>query len=135
MGKLISIDYGIKRTGIAETDTLKIIASPRETVDSYKLKDYLKLICTKEDIEAIILGLPTHLDGNESEMSKKVLELKEWIEKELGKSVFLVDERFSSKMALDSMITMGTKKKDRKNKGNIDKISAAIILQDFLNKA
>jgi len=132
MGKLIAIDLGLKRTGIAETDSAKIIAYPKETVDSKNLSVYLKQLVVKEKIDGFIIGMPYHLDGNENNMTNNARELGKWIENNIKIPVHFIDERFSSKMALDSMIQMGSTKKDRQNKGNIDKISAAIILQDFL---
>ncbi|MGY6562122.1 MAG: Holliday junction resolvase RuvX [Luteibaculaceae bacterium] len=134
MGKIVALDLGKKRTGIAETDSAQIIASPKEMVETKELKNYLTKWLAKEKLDAFVIGLPVHLDGNESEMSLFAKEFGKWITDNLKLPVHFWDERFTSSMALDAMIAMGSKKKDRMVKGNIDKISAAIILQEFLNQ-
>lgn len=136
MGRIIAIDLGTKRTGIAVTDPLQILANPLETIETSRLLDFLKSYLIKEEVDTIVLGLPTRLDGNANEMTPRVMNLKETLEKHFPtKKVELVDERFTSKMAMQSMIAMGSKKKDRKEKsGNLDKVSAAIILQSYLEK-
>jgi putative Holliday junction resolvase len=136
MARILAIDLGTKRTGLAVTDPLKILANPLETIETGQLMVYLKSYCTKEEVEAIVLGLPTRLNGQDNEMTPRVLKLKEELEKAFPqKKIALEDERFTSKMAMQSMITMGSKKKDRKEKaGNLDKVSAAIILQSYLEK-
>lgn len=133
MGKIIAIDFGLKRTGIAITDDLKIIATGLETVDSKKLMDYLIQLFQKEKIEKIVLGEPKRLDGTDAHITQNVYLLKEALEKQFqGIPVILHDERFTSKMALEAMIAGGMKKKKRQDKGMIDKISATIILQEYL---
>ena len=136
MPRILAIDLGTKRTGLAVTDPLKILANPLETIETSLLMNYLKSYCAKEAVEAIVLGLPTRLNGQDNEMTPRVLKLKEELEKAFPeKKIALEDERFTSKMALKSMIAMGSKKKDRKEKaGNLDKVSAAIILQSYLEK-
>jgi putative holliday junction resolvase len=136
MGRIIAIDLGTKRTGIAVTDTLKMLANPLEMVETHKLIDFLTGYFIKEDVETIVLGYPKHLDGNPNEMTPRVLSLKDRLSKLFSdKKIVLIDERFTSKMAMQSMIAMGTKKKDRIEKaGNLDKISAAIILQSYLEQ-
>jgi putative Holliday junction resolvase len=136
MARVLAIDLGTKRTGLAVTDPLKILANPLETIESGQLMNYLKTYCTKEDVEAIVLGLPTRLNGQDNEMTPRVMKLKGELEKTFPeKKIILVDERFTSKMAMQSMIAMGSKKKDRKEKaGNLDKVSAAIILQSYLEQ-
>ncbi len=136
MPRVLAIDLGTKRTGLAVTDPLKITANPLETIETSKLLDYLKAYCAKEEVEALVLGHPTRLNGQDNEMTPKVMKLKEELEKTFpGKKVVLIDERFTSKMAMQSMIAMGSKKKDRKEKaGNLDKVSAAIILQSYLER-
>jgi putative Holliday junction resolvase len=136
MARVLAIDLGTKRTGLAVTDPLKILANPLETIESGQLINYLKTYCTKEDVEAIVLGLPTRLNGQDNEMTPRVMKLKGELEKTFPeKKIILVDERFTSKMAMQSMIAMGSKKKDRKEKaGNLDKVSAAIILQSYLEQ-
>lgn len=136
MGRILAIDFGTKRTGIAVTDPLKILANPLEMVETPKLIDFLTSYFKKEEVETIVLGFPKHLDGNQNEMTPKVLSLKDRLSKLFpDKKLVLVDERFTSKMAMQSMIAMGSKKKDRIEKaGNLDKVSAAIILQSYLEQ-
>jgi putative Holliday junction resolvase len=134
MPRVLAIDLGTKRTGLAVTDPLKILASPLETVETSQLTGFLKAYFAKEEVETIVLGLPTRLNGQDNEMTPRVMKLKEELEKAFPeKKIALVDERFTSKMAMQSMIAMGSKKKDRREKtGNLDKVSAAIILQSYL---
>jgi putative Holliday junction resolvase len=136
MPRVLAIDLGTKRTGLAVTDPLKILANPLETIETNHLMTYLKSYCTKEDVETLVIGLPTRLNGQDNEMTPRVMKLKEELEKVFPeKNIALVDERFTSKMAMQSMIAMGSKKKDRKEKaGNLDKVSAAIILQSYLER-
>lgn len=136
MARVLAIDLGTKRTGLAVTDPLKILANPLETIESGLLMNYLITYCAKEDVEAIVLGLPIRLNGQDNEMTPRVMKLKGELEKTFpDKKIVLVDERFTSKMAMQSMIAMGSKKKDRKEKaGNLDKVSAAIILQSYLEQ-
>lgn len=136
MPRVLAIDLGTKRTGLAVTDPLKILANPLETIDTGQLMAYLKAYCAKEEVEALVLGLPIRLNGQDNEMTPRVMKLKEELEKVFPeKKIALVDERFTSKMAMQSMIAMGSKKKDRKEKaGNLDKVSAAIILQSYLER-
>ncbi|WP_113923107.1 Holliday junction resolvase RuvX [Cognataquiflexum aquatile] len=136
MARILSIDLGTKRTGIAVTDPLKMLANPLEMVETPKLIDFLTSYFKKEEVETIVLGYPRHLDGNPNEMTPKVISLKERLSKLFpDKKLVLVDERFTSKMAMQTMIAMGSKKKDRIEKaGNLDKVSAAIILQSYLEQ-
>lgn len=135
MGKIIAIDFGLKRTGLAITDDLKIIAFGLETVDSKNLMNYLISLFQKEKIEKIILGEPKRLDGSDAHITQNVYLLKEALEKQFPNiPVILHDERFTSKMAFDAMIAGGLKKKQRQDKAMIDKVSATIILQEYLGK-
>ncbi|WP_339881077.1 Holliday junction resolvase RuvX [uncultured Algoriphagus sp.] len=136
MPRILAIDLGTKRTGLAVTDTLKLLANPLETIETSTLLDYLKIYCGKEDVDTLVLGYPTRLNGQANEMTPKVITMKDRLSKAFpDKKIELVDERFTSKMALQSMISMGSKKKDRKEKaGNLDKVSAAIILQSYLER-
>ncbi|SFO71216.1 putative holliday junction resolvase [Algoriphagus ornithinivorans] len=136
MPRIIAIDLGTKRTGLAVTDPMQMLANPLETIETYRLMDFLKNYFQKEEVSTIVLGYPTKLNGTETEMTPKVLALKEKLEKAFPNlKTELVDERFTSKMAMQSMITMGSKKKDRREKaGNLDKVSAAIILQSYLER-
>jgi putative holliday junction resolvase len=136
MGRILAIDLGTKRTGIAVTDPIKILANPLEMVETHKLVDFLQAYFKKEDVETIVLGFPKHLDGNPNEMTPKVISLRDRLSKLFpDKKLVFVDERFTSKIAMQSMIAMGSKKKDRIEKaGNLDKVSAAIILQSYLEQ-
>jgi len=134
MGKIAALDFGLKRTGIAVTDDLQIIASPLTTVESFALIPFLKALVSTENIELIILGEPKRLDSTDTHISENVRLLKGVLENEFPMTpVQLVDERFTSKMASRSMVDMGMKKKKREEKGNVDMISAAIILQSYLD--
>ncbi len=135
MGRILAIDFGLKRTGLAVTDPLKIIASPLETVPTGRLLEWLKDYLQKEEVEAIVLGMPVNLDGTDTHTTAPVKKLMQHIkEKFPGIHIVFEDERFTSKMAMDAMISGGMKKKDRRRKGNVDKISASIILQSYLSK-
>lgn len=129
----MALDYGAKRTGIAVTDPLGIIATPLDTVPSHTLFDFLKDYFIKEQVSEVVIGMPKNTDGSPTDATPLVQAAVNRFRKLFPeKPLFLHDERFTSKMALDAMIAGGTKKKDRQNKGNIDKISAAIILQSYL---
>ena len=135
MGRLIAIDYGFKRTGLAVTDPQQIIATPLETVSTTDLFKYLDDYFRKEEVEKIIIGDPKKLDGTPTHTTEAVQNIYKKIKiRYPDKGTFLIDERFTTKMALDTMIAGGTKKKDRKKKGALDKISATIILQSFMEK-
>lgn len=133
MPRILAIDYGAKRTGLAVTDPSKIIASALETVPTDKLLEYLKKYTQTEVVEAFVVGMPKNLDGTATDgtayVERFVIELKNIFPE---KPIHLHDERFTSKMAMQTMIAGGMKKKDRQVKGNIDKISAVIILQSFM---
>lgn len=129
----MAIDYGAKRTGIAVTDPLIIIASALTTVPSHTLMDFLKNYFLKEDVEEIVFGMPMNTDGTATNATPLVQAAVNRFRKLFpNKKLFLHDERFTSKMALASMIASGSTKKDRRNKGNIDMVSATIILQSYL---
>lgn len=133
MGRILAIDYGRVRTGLAVTDPLKIIATALETVRSQDLLNYLKQYVLQEPVETFILGLPVSLRNEDTPTTAMVREFGHVLEQAFPEiPVRYVDERFTSKMALDSMIASGTKKKDRREKGNTDKISAVIILQSYM---
>lgn len=133
MGRLLAIDYGKVRTGLAVTDPLKIIATALETVKSQELLSYLKKYAELETIEVFVLGLPISLRSEDTPTTTMVREFGQKLQEAFPEiPVKYVDERFTSKMAMDSMIASGTKKKDRQNKGNTDKVSAVIILQSFM---
>lgn len=134
MGRVLAIDYGKKRTGLAVTDPLKIIATALETVLTNDLLAYLKNYISSEPIEQIVLGLPVNLNSQDTDITADVRKFADVLKSNFPEiPVHFYDERFTSKMALQSMIDAGTKKKDRREKGNLDKISAVIILQSFLS--
>jgi putative holliday junction resolvase len=134
MGRILAIDYGKKRTGIAVTDSLQIIATALEVVESERLINWLKAYFAKETVDAIVMGMPKSLKNEDTEMTPLVREISQKIVKAFpGKPLHFVDERFTTKIAHRSMIESGMKKSDRQVKGNADKISATIILQDFLS--
>lgn len=129
----MAIDYGKKRTGLAVTDPLKIIATALETVLTIDLLKYLADYMQKEEVEQIVLGLPVNLNSQDTDITADVRKFADILRSHFPViPVHFYDERFTSKMALQSMIDSGTKKKDRREKGNLDKISAVIILQSFL---
>jgi putative Holliday junction resolvase len=133
MGKLLAIDFGLKRTGLAITDENKIIASGLTTVDSRDLMTFLVNLNQKEKLETIVLGEPKRLNNEPSNITANVHLLKEALEKQFPLiPIVLIDERFTSKMAFQSMIDNGMSKKQRQNKGLIDEISATIILQSYM---
>lgn len=133
MPRILAIDYGGKRTGLAVTDPMQIIATGLETIESRELIPWLKNYLTKEDVELIIIGLPRNWDESDTHGTPFVEAAIKKIQKEFP-SVPLktVDERYSSKMAKDAMLEMGMKKKDRRDKKNVDVIAATIILQEYL---
>ena len=134
MPRVLAIDLGTKRTGLAVTDPLKITCNPLETIETATLMAYLQAYCAKEEVEVLVLGYPTRLNGQANEMTPLVLALKEKLELAFpSQKIALIDERYTSKTAMQTLIAMGSKKKDRKEKaGNLDKVSAAIILQSYL---
>jgi putative Holliday junction resolvase len=135
MGKLLGIDLGSRRTGIAITDDLQIIASPLETVDSRNILDYLDELFATEKIDLVVMGEPRHRDGQPMEMTDRVHQFKQVLEKRYpGIPVELEDERFTSKMARASLLASGIKKKQRRDKSLLDKISASLILQSYLER-
>ena len=133
MARLLAIDYGTKRTGIAVTDELQLIASGFTTVPTEKLISFLKNYFIDENVELVIIGEPKQKDGTHSRVEE---EIKKFIQKfsELFSAIKMdrMDERFTSKMAFQTMIDSGLNKKQRQNKALIDEISATIILQDYL---
>lgn len=133
MSRLIAIDYGAKRTGLAVTDPLQIIATALEAVRTHDLLEFLKKYVEKEEVEAFVVGMPRKLDNTDSENAGRVQIFLKALKKTFPQiPIHTHDERFTSSMALQSMIASGSKKSDRRVKGNIDKISATIILQSFM---
>ena len=133
MVRILAIDYGTKRTGIAVTDPLRIIATALETVESDKLMNFLTTYFQKEPVDQLVVGMPKRLNNEDTDMTPLVRQLIEQLKKKFpDKRVALIDERFTSAIALQTMIAGGMKKKDRRVKGNVDKISATLILQSYL---
>jgi putative holliday junction resolvase len=133
MGRILAIDYGMKRTGLAVTDPLRIIATALDMVETSKLIDYLKKYFQSEQVEKIIIGLPKRLNNTDSEIAPEVRKFIEKFKTTFpDKPIQTVDERFTSSMAQQAMIEGGMKKKDRQVKGNVDKISAVLILQSYM---
>ena len=130
---MIGIDYGLKRTGLAVTDPLQIIASPLETIPTHTVVSFLLAYCQAEPVDALVVGLPKKLDNTDTHITQAVRTFVRLLETKFPKQqVHTHDERFTSKMALEAMIAGGTTKKYRRTKGNIDKVSATIILQSYL---
>jgi putative Holliday junction resolvase len=133
MARILAIDYGGKRTGIAVTDPLQIIATGLITIESKELIPFLKDYLKKETVELIIIGLPKNWDDSDTHGTPLVEAAIKKIQKEFPAiPLKTVDERYTSKMAKDAMLQMGMKKKDRQIKGNVDVIAATIILQEYL---
>lgn len=134
MARILAIDLGLKRTGIAVTDPLQIIATPLETVETSHLISFLQDYIKREQVEQFVMGLPKNLNNEDTDMTSHV---RQWVEKLKKKfpavPIALVDERFTSSIAKRAMIAGGMKKKDRRVKGNVDKISATLILQSYMS--
>ncbi|MCX8531948.1 Holliday junction resolvase RuvX [Chryseobacterium luquanense] len=135
MGQIIAIDYGKARCGVAATDDMKIIASGLDTVETRFLIDFFKKYFIENSVEAVVVGLPVDLKGNISEVETDILGFIENFKKEFPQiEVHRLDERFTSKMASFFISQSGKSKKQRQQKGLIDKVSATIILQNFLEQ-
>lgn len=133
MGRILAIDYGTKRTGIAVTDELQLIASGLTTVDTRELMPFLKKYFSDEEVVLVLLGEPTQKDGTPSDVEVPIQKfLKKFQNNFPQMEVKRVDERYTSKMAFQTMIDSGLKKKQRRNKALLDEISATIILQQYL---
>ena len=135
MERLIGIDYGRKRVGVAVSDPLGIFASPLETVPSAKIIDYLKKYAESESVVRFVVGYPVNMNGKPSEAAADVdIFLKQLSRHFPAVPVSLEDERFTSVLAHRAMIDGGMKKSDRRDKASVDKISAAIILQSYMDR-
>lgn len=135
LGRIMAIDYGTKRTGVAVTDPGQMIATPVETVPSHELMNYLKAYFAEEKVELLVVGQPMQMDYSESESMKQIRFFVNAFKKRFKEiPVEWMDERFTSKMAMDALIAGGMKKSDRRVKGQVDKVSAALILQSYLEK-
>ncbi len=133
MGRILAIDYGTKRTGLAVTDPLRIIATALDTIETAALIEFLKKYFIGERVDEVVVGMPKQLNNQDSETAPAVRRFVEIFKNTFPeKPIALVDERFTSSMAQRVMIDGGMKKKDRQVKGNVDKISATIILQSYM---
>ncbi|WP_338733098.1 Holliday junction resolvase RuvX [Mangrovimonas cancribranchiae] len=133
MGRILAIDFGAKRTGIAVTDELQIIASGLTTVNTKELLAFLKAYISKEKVELFVVGEPKQLNNQASESEVLILPFLKKLEAEIPSiPIKRIDERFTSKMAFQTMIDSGLSKKQRRNKALVDEISATIILQSYL---
>lgn len=134
MGRILAIDYGRKRTGLAVSDPLRIIANPLETVPTHTLMEVLKRYISEHDVDLIVVGMPLQMDGRPAEAYTYIRPFLNRLGKEMPQMrVELFDERFTSKLALHTMITGGVpKKRRREDKGMVDRISATIILQGYM---
>ncbi|GGI57133.1 Holliday junction resolvase RuvX [Winogradskyella haliclonae] len=134
MGRLLAIDYGTKRTGIAVTDELQIIASGLTTVDTKELILFLKEYTSQETVDKIIVGLPKQMDNTNSESEVYIQKFLVKLQHQISNiPIVRVDERFTSKMAFQTMIDSGLSKKQRRNKALVDEISATLILQSYMS--
>ncbi len=133
MARIMAIDYGLKRTGIAVTDPLQIIAQGLTTIESPRLINFLKEYLQKEPVELFVIGDPRNWDDSDTHATPLVAEIIKRMEKNFPSiPIKKVDERFTSKMASRAMIDMGMKKSQRRNKGLVDEIAATIMLQEYL---
>jgi putative Holliday junction resolvase len=134
MSRILAIDYGTKRIGLAVTDPLQIFASPLDTVSPKEFDSFITEYLKKEEVTDIVIGYPVQMNNQPSESVNYINPFIKKLKKTFPeKHIHLVDERFTSQMALRTMIDGGVKKKDRQDKSMVDKISAAIILQSFLD--
>lgn len=135
MGQILAVDFGKKRCGLAATDDLRIIASGLETVETSVLMEYLKKYFEKNTVDEVVIGLPTDLKGNMSEVEQDIQKFIEELKNEFPEvSVERFDERFTSKIASYFISQSGKNKKQRQEKGLIDKVSATLILQQYLEQ-
>ena len=136
MARILAIDYGLKRTGIAVTDPLQIIATGLTTVESPKLIIFLKEYMRNEVVELMLIGEPKNWDDSDTHATPLVRQVMQRLKKEFpGMPLQPVDERYTSKMASRAMIDMGMKKKQRRNKALVDEIAATILLQEWLGRS
>ena len=134
MGKALGIDYGTKRTGIAITDVIQIIASGLTTVSTHKLDDFIANLVISDDIECFVVGDPKNLDGSNTDSTGHVNGFVKRLQKTYPSiPVHQIDERFTSKIAKQSILASGVKRKGRQNKALVDEVSATIILQNYLD--
>ncbi len=134
MGKIIAIDYGLKRTGIAYSDELIPIAHPLKTVQTHLIWDFLNIYFSDNLVKTVVLGFPKKLDGTSTDSTPHVMGFKRKLNREFPlKSIVMLDERFTSKIAKQSLFLSGISKKKKREKGIIDEVAAVILLQDYLS--
>tara|TARA_X000000368_G_scaffold387515_1_gene348304 strand:+ start:2156 stop:2572 length:417 start_codon:yes stop_codon:yes gene_type:complete len=135
MARIICLDYGLKRVGVAVTDELQIIASPLETIHTAEIISFINSYIKENKVELFVVGLPFNLRGEETDATKKTLSFISLLKRKYPLiKVDTYDERFTSKIAKDTILMMGKNKKFRQDKTNIDKLSASIILQSYLKR-
>lgn len=135
MARILAIDWGSKRTGIAVTDPLRIIASPLETVPTSKVLDYLERYLAAEKVDLIVLGAPFHDDGTPAQVARQIDKFAAHLRKRFPQvKVVRQDERNTSREAADIILRSGARKKKRRDKGLIDKVSASLILQAYMDE-
>lgn len=135
MGRILAIDYGLKRTGLAVTDPLKIIATALDTVPTTELIKYLENYFSFEEVDEVVIGLPKNLQNQDTDSTPFVRKfIKTFENKFPHRKITTHDERFTSSIAQKAMIASGMSKKNRQNKGTVDQIAAVIILQEILNR-
>ena len=133
MGRILAIDYGRKRTGVAVTDPLKLIGNAIGTVPTHTLMDFIQDYTSREEVETIVVGLPSQLNGQPSESMKYITPFVNRLKKVMpNMPIVMYDERFTSTIAHRAMIDGGMKKSDRRDKAKVDSIAATIILTDYL---
>jgi len=135
VGKAVGIDFGTKRTGIAITDEMQIIASALTTIRTHNLDEFIHKLIQRENISCFVVGYPKNLDGSDTDSTVFVQDfIKKLAKKYRDIQIFKMDERFTSKIAKRTMLASGINKKKRSDKEIVDKISATILLQDYIDK-
>lgn len=133
MGRILAFDFGLKRVGVAVTDPLQLIANSMDTVPTAGIYDFIKTYCAKEEVEAFVIGYPYNHGGGENYIVPHIEAFIKKLESLYpGKQIHKVDERFTSKIAAQTLLLSGVNKKERQKKGNVDAIAANLILQSFL---
>ena len=133
MGRIMAIDYGARRTGLAVTDPERIIATALATVETPRVMQYIKDYCAREAVDLFVVGEARHLDGTPSESMQLIEPFVAALRAAFpDREVARIDERFTSKMAFQSMIDSGLRKKDRRDKGMLDRVAATIMLHDYM---
>ncbi|TCJ17434.1 Holliday junction resolvase RuvX [Flaviaesturariibacter flavus] len=134
MGRIMAIDYGGKRTGLAVTDPLQIIATGLMTIETHKLLVFLKDYIPKEGVERVLIGMPTNWDDTDTHITESVRNFSNWFRKQFpAVPLEEIDERYSSKLASQAISQMGLSKKKREQKGLIDEVAATMMLQQYLS--